>query len=515
MTASMKKSSILAILGLSGFVVMADNWVVSPILPSIAAGIGVDPVRAGLLITAYMIPFGIFQLVFGPLADRFGKRQVISVAMIAFTVGTGLSALGSSLTGLAVYRALTGVFAASVMPISLALIGDLFPMEERQGAIGTFMGVSFLGQGLSMAIGGTIAYLVSWRGVFASYAGLSVIATTLLLVVGSRIPSQRNPQSKILAPFAGLLTKRASVLTYVVVLLEGILILGSFSYLGAYIARNYHFDNLIIGLIMTAFGVMAVLGGRVSGLLAARLGRRSVLAARPAPCMRGGCRRVLCRRRASGSCRGDRFAGSGIHACAFDPADHRNGVRGQVTGDGDVPGGIRLHGRGRNRHGDRRPPDQQTGGFPLLYGAYALALGVLVVLALIVVRDVAPPNAGGLSSRTWNRRPGDGRLWNMERDAEGTDSLVSAVDSRSARAAENVSSSAAMACTVGMRMRTPPRCSSLFSAWWDAATALTSVMRRRLPFLLFRFCNRFWRANDSHDDQRRSMRVSFYGRRPV
>lgn len=87
-----------------------------------------------------MIPFGIFQLVFGPLADRFGKRQVISIAMIAFTVGTGLSALGSSLTGLAVYRALTGVFAASVMPISLAPIGDLFPMEERQGAIGTFMG---------------------------------------------------------------------------------------------------------------------------------------------------------------------------------------------------------------------------------------------------------------------------------------------------------------------------------------------------------------------------------------
>jgi len=48
----MKKNSILAVLGLSGFVVMADNWVVSPILPSIAEGIGTDPVKAGLLITA-------------------------------------------------------------------------------------------------------------------------------------------------------------------------------------------------------------------------------------------------------------------------------------------------------------------------------------------------------------------------------------------------------------------------------------------------------------------------------
>ncbi|MGA2615497.1 MAG: hypothetical protein ABSG38_18820 [Spirochaetia bacterium] len=42
----MKRNSILAILGLSGFVVMTDNWVVSPILPSIAKGLSVDPVRA-------------------------------------------------------------------------------------------------------------------------------------------------------------------------------------------------------------------------------------------------------------------------------------------------------------------------------------------------------------------------------------------------------------------------------------------------------------------------------------
>jgi predicted MFS family arabinose efflux permease len=387
----MKKSSILAILGLSGFVVMADNWVVSPILPSIAAGIGVDPVRAGLLITAYMIPFGVFQLVFGPLADRFGKRQVITVAMIAFTIGTGLSALGATLTGLALYRALTGVFAASVMPISLALIADLFPMEERQSAIGTFMGVSFLGQGLSMAIGGTIAYLVSWRGVFASYAGLSVIATTLLLSIGSRIPSQRNPQSRMIAPLAGLLAKRASVLTYVVVLLEGILILGSFSYLGAYIARTYHFDNLVIGLIMTAFGVMAVLGGRVSGRLAARFGRRSVLtaglllacAADAVVFFAGG---VLPAFIAGVGLLGIGFmlAHSTLLTIATEFAAKARGMAMSLVAFAFMGGGgigTAIGGRLIN-----------AGGFSLLYGAYALALAALVVLALIVVRDVASAN---------------------------------------------------------------------------------------------------------------------------
>jgi len=93
----MKESRLILILGLSGFVVMADNWVVSPILPAIARSIGVSPVQAGLLISAYMIPFGLFQLVFGPLADRYGKRQVITFSMIFFTVGTALCGFGLGL----------------------------------------------------------------------------------------------------------------------------------------------------------------------------------------------------------------------------------------------------------------------------------------------------------------------------------------------------------------------------------------------------------------------------------
>ncbi|MDN5326138.1 MAG: hypothetical protein PWP41_834 [Moorella sp. (in: firmicutes)] len=131
----MKRNTLILILGLAGFTVMADNWVVSPILPAIARSFNIEPVRAGLLITAYMIPFGLFQLIFGPLADRYGKRQVVNLAMALFTLGTGLSALGFSLTGLAAYRALTGIFAASVMPISLALIGDVVPLQERQAAL--------------------------------------------------------------------------------------------------------------------------------------------------------------------------------------------------------------------------------------------------------------------------------------------------------------------------------------------------------------------------------------------
>ena len=71
----MKKNRVVFLLGFLGFIVMADNWVVSPILPAISQDIGVAVERAGILIAAYMIPFGIFQIIFGPFMDRYGKKQ--------------------------------------------------------------------------------------------------------------------------------------------------------------------------------------------------------------------------------------------------------------------------------------------------------------------------------------------------------------------------------------------------------------------------------------------------------
>jgi predicted MFS family arabinose efflux permease len=284
----MKKSSILAVLGLSGFVVMADNWVVSPILPSIAAGIGADPVRAGLLI---------------------------------------------------------------------------------------------------MAIGGSIAYFVSWRGVFAVYSLLSAIATVLLIRIGRRIPSVRNPGSRMLAPYAALLTTKASVLTYLVVLFEGILIVGSFSYIGAFISQSYHFDNLAIGLIMTTFGLMAVLGGRIGGGLAARFGRRPVLVAGlisacaadailflaggALPALIGGVGLLGL---------GFMLAHSTLLTIATQFAAKARGVAMSLVAFAFMGGGGIGTALGGRLIGGQ--------GFTTFFGAYALALAALVVLALVVLRDV-------------------------------------------------------------------------------------------------------------------------------
>lgn len=273
----MNNKNIARILGMAGFVVVADNWVVSPILPAIATDLHIDIASAGLLITAYMAPFAFFQLFFGTLADRFGKSQVITSSIIAFTAATGLGALGFGLKSLAFCRALTGVFAAAIIPISLALIGDLFPIAERQGAIGGFLGITFLGQGASMAIGGTIAFLINWRGVFIMYAILSTIPALAIIKIYSELPQIKHPDTNFLMPYIKLIAERQSSGIYTMIGLEGFIIIGSFSYLGAYISETYHFNYFFIGLIMTGFSVAAVMGGRLSAKLTDAFGSRNVL----------------------------------------------------------------------------------------------------------------------------------------------------------------------------------------------------------------------------------------------
>jgi predicted MFS family arabinose efflux permease len=192
-------------------------------------------------------------------------------------VGTALCGLGLGLFDLALYRAVTGLFAASVMPISLALIGDVVPMERRQHAVGTFLGISFLGQGLSMSMGGSISYFVSWRGVFFTYGALSLISTLLLFFAGRSAPSKKNPKSQFLKPYVDLLRNSRSLFVYIVVLTEGILVIGSFSYLGAYTESLFHYNYFVIGLILTAFGAGTVITGRLSGRIALKIGRSNTL----------------------------------------------------------------------------------------------------------------------------------------------------------------------------------------------------------------------------------------------
>jgi predicted MFS family arabinose efflux permease len=192
---------------------------------------------------------------------------------------TALCAVANGLTSLAVFRALTGVFAGSAMPIGVALIGDLVPLGRRQAALGSFFGLAFLGQGLSMFIGGSIAFIFNWHWVFALYSLLAAVVTLLLYTAGRNIPSLIAPGERdFFGAYRSLLKSPGNVMIYLMILLEGLLVVGTFSYLGAYLDATFKLNYLDIGLLLTPFGFATVAGGRVCGFLARQWGLKRLIA---------------------------------------------------------------------------------------------------------------------------------------------------------------------------------------------------------------------------------------------
>lgn len=82
------------------FVVQLDSRVITPLLPAIAEDFDTSIARTGLIVTAYLLPYGLFQLIYGPLADRIGRVRVISVALGGFAVGAGVCAIAPGLNTL-------------------------------------------------------------------------------------------------------------------------------------------------------------------------------------------------------------------------------------------------------------------------------------------------------------------------------------------------------------------------------------------------------------------------------
>lgn len=99
---------------------------VAPIIPTLANTFGTSVEKVGLIVPAYLIPYGIATMVFGLLADRLGIHRVMFASLAAFAVLTALTATAASIEQIALWRVLTGLGASGVVPLGLALVGRLF-----------------------------------------------------------------------------------------------------------------------------------------------------------------------------------------------------------------------------------------------------------------------------------------------------------------------------------------------------------------------------------------------------
>ena len=280
MNLTSEQKRVVYTLGFCGLVSAADNWFVSPALPAIASALGVAASAATIVLTAYLLPYGLLQPVCGTLGDRFGRLRVLHVIVAGLAAGTFLCAAAPSLPLLVAARVVTGCFAAGIIAVSQALVGDVVGPERRGAAVGVLMGITFTGQGLSSGLGGIITDLMSWRAAFALFGVLALIALALLWrlpVAGQRdAESARTPDGSFLARAARIFfgSHRA---VYLVACSTGLVFLGVYGFMGTFLAERCGLGSTQAGLVMMLYGVMCLVGGTVSGRIGAAHGPRGVI----------------------------------------------------------------------------------------------------------------------------------------------------------------------------------------------------------------------------------------------
>jgi predicted MFS family arabinose efflux permease len=274
---------MLALLTIAAFVIFAQIFMVAPILPALASLFATTPGFVGLAVPAFLVPYGAMTLVWGPLSDRLGRRRVIIGSLVAFTVLTAATAFVTTAPAFIGMRLATAIGASGVVPISLALIGDLYPYQRRGRALGWLFGGMAGGMAFGAAGGALGEPLLGWSGLFltVSAAGLVLLVVALaarLLPTISR-PATVPPLRKVVAGYLSLLSTARGRRTYGYVLVNAVLHSGVYTWLGVYLSQRFGLDELGIGLTLLGYGIPGLLLGPVIGHLADHYGRARIIPA--------------------------------------------------------------------------------------------------------------------------------------------------------------------------------------------------------------------------------------------
>ncbi|MEU8585593.1 DHA2 family efflux MFS transporter permease subunit [Streptomyces sp. NPDC048664] len=156
----------LVITGVAGFMAALDNLVVTTALPSIRADLGGGLDDLEWTVSAYTLTFAVLLMFGAALGDRFGRRRLFLAGMAVFTLASAAAALAPGIDSLIAARAVQGVGAAVMMPLTLTLLTAAVPAEKRGMAFGIWGAINGLAVASGPLIGGSLTEHVSWHWIF-------------------------------------------------------------------------------------------------------------------------------------------------------------------------------------------------------------------------------------------------------------------------------------------------------------------------------------------------------------
>jgi MFS family permease len=189
----------LGALALSVLVVGLDLTVLNLALPTLGTDLHASTSDLQWFVDAYSLVLAAALLPAGLLGDRLGRKKMLIGALVLFGVASLACAYSRSSAELVAARALLGVGAAVIMPLSLAVLPVLFRPEERQKAIAVVMSAVFIGYPLGPLLGGWLLDNFWWGSVFLINVPVIVLALVAVALLMPESRSERRPRVDISA----------------------------------------------------------------------------------------------------------------------------------------------------------------------------------------------------------------------------------------------------------------------------------------------------------------------------
>ncbi|MER5730534.1 MFS transporter [Streptomyces sp. NPDC002138] len=196
----------LVLTGVASFMAALDNLVVTTALPAIRTDLGGALEDLEWTVNAYTLTFAVLLMFGSALGDRFGRRKLFIAGLTVFTGASAAAALSPGIDALIAARAVQGIGAAVMMPLTLTLLTAAVPAARRGMALGVYGAVTGLAVASGPLIGGSLTEHISWQWIFWLNVpiGLALIPLARLRLAESTAPNSRLDIPGTLLISAGL-----------------------------------------------------------------------------------------------------------------------------------------------------------------------------------------------------------------------------------------------------------------------------------------------------------------------
>jgi EmrB/QacA subfamily drug resistance transporter len=175
-----RRLAILAVCGMSLFIVSLDNTIVNVALPSIQTGLHAQVSGLQWVIDGYVLVLASLLMLFGSMGDRIGHLKVFNIGLVIFVIGSLACSVAPNLSTLIIFRMLQGIGGSMLNPNSLSLITSVFTdPRERATAYGVWGSIFGISAAAGPILGGALVDSIGWRSIFWVNIPIGIAALVL------------------------------------------------------------------------------------------------------------------------------------------------------------------------------------------------------------------------------------------------------------------------------------------------------------------------------------------------